>query len=98
MKKLQNTMEALQNFILQDEDFQTYYKQSRQLKNLNGYKKYITEWLQSLTDIMDGYLLDKKYLDISWFMVNENIIDMDSLYLDFQSDVKSYYNLNPKSL
>jgi len=98
MEKQQETMKALKSFILKDKDFQDYYKQARQVKNLNGFNKFILAWLESLNDIMDGYILDKKYLDISWFMVNDNIIDMDSLYLDFESDLRAYYNLNPKSL
>jgi hypothetical protein len=98
MEKQQETMKALKSFILKDKDFQDYYKQARKIKNLNGFNKFIVAWLESLNDIMDGYILDKKYLDISWFMVNDNIIDMDSLYLDFESDLRAYYNLNPKSL
>lgn len=98
MEKQKETIKALEAFILRDKDFQNYYKTSRQLKNLNGFSKFVKAWLESLSDIMDGYLLDKKYLDVSWFMTNGNIIDMDSLYIDFKSDVRSYYDLNPKSL
>lgn len=99
MKQLkQTTLNKLKAFILNDQDFRTYYQSARQLKNLNGFKAFIDQWLNHYN--YGGYiaLLDKRYLDCSYVIINKNIIDLDSLYLDFKSDTRSYFDLNPTSL
>jgi hypothetical protein len=99
MKPLnQTTLNKLKAFILNDQDFKTYYQSSRQLKNLNGFNAFVGLWLNDYNQ--GGYiaLLDKKYLDCAYVIIDENIIDLDSLYIDFESDVRSYFDLNPKGL
>jgi hypothetical protein len=84
---------------LTDQDsFKEYFKASRQLKNLNGFKAFVKLWLNDYNQ--GGYiaLLDKRYIDCSYIIIDENIIDLDSLYIDFKSDTKSYFGLNPTSL
>jgi hypothetical protein len=99
MKPLnQTTLDKLKAFILNDQDFRTYYQSSRQLKNLNGFNAFIGLWLNDYNQ--GGYiaLLDKKYIDYSYVIIDENIIDIDYLYIGFESDIRSYFNLNPKGL
>lgn len=99
MKQVINTLNKLKRFILNDQDFRTYYQNARQLKNLNGFNDYIDDWFNHLKDNPHYVaLLDKRYLDCSYIIINGNIIDLDSLYLDYKSDLRSYFNLNPKSL
>jgi hypothetical protein len=99
MKPLnQTTLNKLKAFILNDRDFKTYYQSSRQLKNLNGFNAFIGLWLKDYNDIGCIALLDKKYIDCAYVIIDENIIDLDYLYIDFKSDVRSYFELNPKGL
>lgn len=88
------------NSTLTNKDsFKSYYQGARQLKNLNGFNGYINDWFNHLKDNPQYVaLLDKRYLDCSYVVINGNIIDLDSLYLDFKSDLRSYYGLNPTSL
>lgn len=84
---------------LTDQDsFKEYFKASRQLKNLNGFKAFIDQWLNHYN--YGGYiaLLDKRYLDCSYVIIDDNIIDLDSLYIDFKFDTRSFFGLNPTSL
>jgi hypothetical protein len=94
----QTTLNKLKAFIFNDEHFRTYYQSARQLKNLNGFNAFVGLWLNDYNQ--GGYiaLLDKKYIDCSYVIIDENIIDLDSLYIDFKSDVRSYFELNPKGL
>jgi hypothetical protein len=99
MKPLkQTTLNKLKAFILNDQDFRTYYQVARQLKNLNGFNTFVGLWLNDYNQ--GGYinLLDKKYIDCSYVIIDENIIDLDYLYIDFKSDLRSYFDLNPKGL
>lgn len=99
MKKQQETISKLKRFILKDQDFRTYYQNARQLKNLNGFNKFIDNWFNHLqANPRYVALLDKRYLDCSYVIINDNIIDLDSLWIDYQSDLRSYFDLNPSSL
>ena len=99
MKKVIDTLNKLKAFVLNDQDFRSYYQGARQLKNLNGFNAYINDWFNHLKDNPNYVaLLDKKYLDCAYVVINSNIIDLDSLYIDFKSDLRSYFNLNPKTL
>jgi hypothetical protein len=99
MKKVIDTLNKLKAFVLNDQDFRSYYQGARQLKNLNGFNAYVNDWFNHLKDEPNFVaLLDKKYLDCSYIVINENIIDLDSLWIDYQSDLRSYFDLNPKTL
>jgi hypothetical protein len=99
MNKIASTLNKLHAYILNDSDFQDYYKQARQLKNLKGYKYFIKQWLGHYLDNPQWIaLIDKPYLDYSYVIINDNIIDLDSLFIDYKSDLRAYFQLNPKSL
>jgi hypothetical protein len=87
-----------QSTLTDQDSFKNYFKASRQLKNLNGFNAFVGLWLNDYNQ--GGYiaLLDKKYLDCSYVIIDQNIIDLDYLYIDFKSDIRSYFELNPKSL
>ena len=99
MKKTIDTISRLKRFVINDEEFRKYYQMARQRKNLNGYQAYINDWFNQLKDNPQFIaLLDKKYLDCSYVVIHGNIIDLDSLWIDYQSDLRAYYDLNPNSL
>jgi hypothetical protein len=99
MKEILDTIAKLKRFVINDYEFRNYYQMARQLKNLNGYHAYINDWFNHLKDSPSYIaLLDKKYIDCSYVVINGNIVDLDSLWIDYQSDLRSFYGLNPKSL
>ena len=99
VKNIGNTIQKLKAFILNDSDFRDYYKAAKQQKNLNGFQAFVSNWLNHLKNNPQYIaLLDKRYLDCSYKVINGNIIDLDSLYLDYCSDLKAFFNLNPESL
>jgi hypothetical protein len=99
MKNLLNTIQRLKRYVIHHSDFRGYYQSARQSKNLNGFNAYLTDWFNHLKDNPQFIaLLDKPYSDSTSITINGNIIDMDSLFTDYQSDLRSFYGLNPNSL
>lgn len=97
MINLVKTVQLLQAHILNNQNFIDYYKIARQTKNLNGYKYFIKQWLNHLKDNPQFIpLLDKPYEEIPHIIIMGDIIDLASLYVDYKSDLRSYYGLNPK--
>ena len=91
---MDKTRKFLKNFIKNDSDFlQLYSKNKKQLKNKNISFNYIIDLV--LNDVMENfenYLLDKKYIDLSWVVYNENIINLDYIYTYFKLIINELQN------
>lgn len=91
---MDKTRKFLKNFIKNDSDFlQLYSKNKKQLKKKNISFNYIIDLV--LNDVMENfenYLLDKKYIDLSWVVYNENIINLDYIYTYFKLIINELQN------
>jgi len=63
------------------------FKKENEKQFKNHYNLTIKDFIQGMEyeDIMDFYLLDKRYLDIAWLHLNNDLINLDNLYVDFKS-------------
>ena len=81
MKK-QDEMNQLKKFMIEEEDFIKYAKMN---------EKHIDEFLRFQYDNDLINYLDKKYLDVSYLIIENNLIDLDMLWLDFKSYIDEMY-------
>ena len=75
MKKT-DEMNVLKNYMLEDFDFMLYAK-------MNIYN--IVRFIKSQYDNNLINYLDKRYLDVSYLVIDDKLIDLDSLWLDFKN-------------
>ena len=82
---MEKTKQFLKNFIKHDNDFMQLYKRNKkQLKKKNITFNYMIDLiLNDIIENFESYLLDKKYIDVSWVVYNENIINLDYIYTNF---------------
>ncbi len=82
---MDKTRKFLKNFINHDNDFmQLYNRNKKQLKKQNITFNYMIDLiLNDIIENFESYLLDKKYIDVSWVAYNENIINLDYIYTNF---------------
>lgn len=108
MKKLTFTrkdLNVLRKFLLRDENYMFSYNE--RLFNANkiaiknyfqfkdDYKKHLTLFLENnyYENVLNGYLLDKPYIDIAWLKLRDNVwFDCDSLWVDWNNYVSDHYN------
>jgi len=91
-----NTILQLAAFLINDDDFKTaYYKHNSEDADIikgshSGYKNAIRQFLYShyQEDTFNYYILDKRYIDLSYIIINDNIINLDDLYIDFKTYAK----------
>ena len=80
------TIKLLKQFLSKDNDFYNIWK----LKKNNSSKKDFLNDLNNFIDsmnydgLLDYYLIYKKYIDISYVILNDEIINLDDLYTDWQ--------------
>lgn len=89
-----NIIQGLISFLFVDTDFQkAFYKRFEKL-DIKLYKRTIQAFISEL--ILSGtlkyYLIDKKYLDISWLNIDGTLFNLDSLYTDYE------YSINDDSI
>jgi transposase len=75
----------LYNYYKDDSDFIDVYKKNNNGK-VKGFKSFLKEQIRFFVDVYDIYL-DKPYLDISWFKVNDKIVDIDLLWDVFMEGI-----------
>jgi hypothetical protein len=76
---------VLYNYYKDDSDFIDVYKKNNNGK-VKGFKSFLKEQIRFFVDVYDIYL-DKPYLDISWFKVNDKIVDIDLLWDVFMEGI-----------
>lgn len=91
---MKKTKKFLKNFIKNDNDFlQLYSKNKKQLKKKNISFNYIIDMvLNDVIENFENYLLDKKYIDFSYIVYNENIINLDYIYTYFKLIINELQN------
>ena len=91
---MEKTKKFLKNFIKNDSDFlQLYSKNKKQLKKKNISFNYIINMvLNDVIENFENYLLDKKYIDFSYIVYNENIINLDYIYTYFKLIINELQN------
>lgn len=78
--------EQLLNMMKADNDFISV------VPNANNFEKIAKDWLSDIN--LCDFLLDKEYLDISWYRINSKLYDGDSLWEDFVDYVKTNSSQN----
>jgi hypothetical protein len=82
-------IQGLVKYLYYDIDFQkAYYKRYERL-DIKDYKKSIQAFIGSM--VYDGtincYELDRKYVDIAWLSLSDTIINLDSLFIDYENSI-----------
>jgi len=72
-------IKALKNHIKKDYDFLEL------CKNKKAFELILEDLMWYVDESFSGFLLDKEYLDISWFHIGGYIFDMDEIYSVFAS-------------
>jgi hypothetical protein len=82
-------IQGLVKYLYYDIDFQKAYIKRYNEFDIKDYKKSIQAFIGSM--VYDGtinyYELDKKYLDIAWLNLSNTIINLDSLYIDYENSI-----------
>jgi hypothetical protein len=88
----QQTISQLKNYLYNDRDFKNVFDKQFPQTFVLEYGNAIDEFIDSMVyeSIIDFYLIDKRYIDIAWFQTNNELINMDSLYMDWKLYVQDY--------
>lgn len=86
------TISKLKNYLYQDTDFNDLFKQRFPRSFILEYGNAIDSFIDSMAydSTIDFYILDKCYLDLAWLKIDNDIINMDDLYLDWKSFIQEY--------
>jgi len=89
-----NIIQGLIRFLFVDTDFQKIYSKRYNGLDIKDYKQSIKAFIVGMIHdgTLNAYRIDKKYLDISWLCLHDTIINLDSLYIDYE------YFINDDSL
>lgn len=79
MDKMGEVKAKLKAYIMQDEDFQKIG-----IKNDLTFEEAVDEVLERF----DCFILDKKYIDISWIVIDDVMINLDDIYLTVKDILK----------
>jgi hypothetical protein len=84
-ESIQNEIDKSKS-ILTDILFQSFNAiNDNQVKN--QFNKSIENFINGMEyeSLMNFYLLDKRYIDLSWIQLNNELINLDDLYMDWKS-------------
>ena len=86
------TIALLKNYLYQDHDFKSIFDQHFPQTFVLEYGNAIDQFIDSMAyeSLMNFYLLDKRYIDISWIQINDEIINADDLYTDWNYFIADY--------
>ena len=79
--------DKLTQFLLEDDDFKNAYNS---YNVIDSYDITIKTLINYICDEIDLYTLDKKYLDVSYVIINDTIIDLDGVFDFYESNLKDY--------
>lgn len=71
MDKMEEVKAKLKAYIMEDDDFQKI-----EIKNNLTLEEAVDEVLERF----DCFILDKKYIDISWVVIDDIIFNVDNIY------------------
>jgi hypothetical protein len=82
-------IQGLVKYLYYDTDFQkAFYKRYERL-DIKEYRQSIKAFIVAMVydGTIDYYRLDKKYLDIAWLSLFDTIINLDSLFIDYENSI-----------
>lgn len=81
------------DFLVSDKDFKEVYDRCSAANEGISYKDTLEYFLEN-TCYIQHYFIDRKYLDIAWLELStKDVVDLDSLYLDYVSYIEGEYEL-----
>ena len=87
------TIKLLKNFLSNDNDFYNLWKTKTGNNNPDEFIDDLYNFIDGMSyeGLMSYYLLDKRYIDISYIVFNDDIINLDDLYIDFKLELVDRY-------
>jgi hypothetical protein len=80
-KQINKSYQLLSNILF--ESFSL--KDDKQVKQ--AFDKFVDSFIDGMyfDNILSYYLLKEKFVDVAWFKVDDDIVNLDDLFIDFQS-------------
>lgn len=66
-----------------DFDFEGQFVKSAYCDN-DVYENVLSDFLNNF-ETMKPFMLDKKYIDITWIVINNKILDLDAIYNEWEA-------------
>ena len=79
-------MKELREFIIQDVDFKHAYEKYNTIDKT--FIETIIELIDHIEDFEELFILDKKYLDVAYVIIEDLIYDLDGIYDSYVSQIK----------